>query len=103
MNDSPDDKLTFEQALAELKRIVHDLEDGAIGLEESLSALRKGRRPVEALLRTALRQAERRIQLLTGLDDEERPIAHPFEHTASVEAEKPKKRKKIGEQPEELF
>ena len=52
-----------------------------------------------------LRQVEQRIQLLTGVDDEDQPIARPFEHSATVEAEKPerKKRKKSGEQPEIPF
>ncbi|MBY0523810.1 MAG: exodeoxyribonuclease VII small subunit [Gemmataceae bacterium] len=93
MADSPEDNLTFEQALSELERIVHELEDGAIGLEDSLARYEKG---VGLLKRCygQLRQAEQRIQLLTGVDDEDQPIARPFEHSATVEAEKPKSRKK---------
>ena len=33
---------TFEQALAELERIVRELEDGAIGLEDALSRYEQG-------------------------------------------------------------
>ena len=42
METSPQDSLTFEQALAELDRIVRDLEDGQIGLEESLTRYGQG-------------------------------------------------------------
>ena len=65
MSDSPPDNLTFEQALAELEGIVHELEDGQIGLEESLARYEKG---VGLLKRCygQLRQAEQRILLLTG-------------------------------------
>lgn len=102
MIDSPNDNLTFEQALADLERIVHDLEDGAIGLEESLTRYEKG---ISLLKRCygQLRQAEQRIQLLTGVDENDQPTARPFEHSATVEMEKPKKRKKNGEQPETMY
>ena len=84
MNDAPPDNVSFEQALAELERIVHDMEDGQVGLEESLARYEKG----IALLKRCygqLRQAEQRIMLLTGVDAEEKPLARPFEHTASAE------------------
>jgi exodeoxyribonuclease VII small subunit len=93
MNDSPQDHPTFEQALAELEKIVRDLEDGQIGLEESLTRYEKG----IALLKRChkqLQEAEQRILLLTGVDEENRPVARPFEHTAAVEAEKPEPRRK---------
>ena len=38
MNDAP----TFEQALADLETIIHDLEEGKIGLEESLARYERG-------------------------------------------------------------
>src|SRR5216117_2895757 len=57
--------LTFEQALAELERIVRELENGQIGLEESLTHYEKG---VTLLKRCygQLQQAEQRIVLLKG-------------------------------------
>ena len=84
MTDLPPDNVTFEQALAELERIVHDMEDGQVGLEESLARYEKG----IALLKRCygqLRQAEQKILLLTGVDAEEKPVSRPFEHTASTE------------------
>jgi len=104
MSDSLPENLTFEQALAELERIVRELEDGQTGLEESLARYETG---VGLLKRcySQLRQAEQRIQLLTGVDDEGRPITQPFEHAAAVEADKPesKRRRKKPEDPEKLF
>lgn len=106
MTDSPGDNLTFEQALAELERIVHELEDGQVGLEESLARYEAG---VGLLKRCygQLRQTEQRIFQLTGVDDEGRPMAQPFAHMATAEAEKkeaaPKRRKRNDGQPEIPF
>jgi exodeoxyribonuclease VII small subunit len=70
--------LTFEQALAELEKIVRDLENGQIGLEESLTHYEKG---VTLLKRcySQLQQAEQKIILLRGLDSDNQPIAQAFE------------------------
>ena len=95
MSDSPPDNLTFEQALAELEGIVQDLEDGQVGLEESLARYEKG---VGLIKRCygQLRQAEQKILLLTGVDEEGRPALQPFEHAATAESIKldPKRRRK---------
>jgi exodeoxyribonuclease VII small subunit len=84
MNEPSNDSLTFEQALAELERIVHDLEDGQIGLEESLGRYERG---VGLLKRcyNHLRDAEQRILLLTGVDEEGQPVVQPFQHAATAE------------------
>lgn len=76
--------LTFEQALAELDRVVRDLEDGKIGLEESLRRYEEG---VSLLQRCygQLKQAEQRILELVGVDDTGTPRVRPFEHTATLE------------------
>jgi exodeoxyribonuclease VII small subunit len=86
MNESPLDKLTFEQALTELDRIVRELEDGGTGLEDSLARYEAG----VGLLKSCyaqLRQAEQRIQLLAGVDEEGKPILKPFDHTATADAD----------------
>jgi exodeoxyribonuclease VII small subunit len=82
MSDA-NEQLTFEQAMADLERIVRDLEDGRTGLEESLSRYEQG----IALLKrcyTQLRQAEQRISELTGADRAGNPVTRPFEHAATV-------------------
>lgn len=69
---------TFETALAELERIVHDLEDGEIGLEQALAKYEKGVGLLKGCYEQ-LRKAELRILELTGKDDAGNPILKPFE------------------------
>ncbi len=87
MPEQPADSLTFEQALADLERIVRELEDGKTGLEEALARYEQGM----ALLRrcySQLRQAEQRILELTGVDANGNPVTKPFDHRASIDSAK---------------
>jgi exodeoxyribonuclease VII small subunit len=88
MSDAPNDNLTFEQSLVELDRVVRDLEDGQLGLEEALTRYESG---VGLLKRcyAQLRHAEQRILLLTGTDAEGRPLLQPFAHTATADTPRP--------------
>jgi exodeoxyribonuclease VII small subunit len=68
----------FEEALAQLEQIARDLEDGDLGLEESLARYESGVR----LLRQCnelLTKAERKIELLAGVDADGNPVLRPFE------------------------
>lgn len=78
MTASPDDNLTFDQTLAELERAVRDLEDGDLGLEDALGRYERG---IGLLKRCygRLREAEQKVQLLTGMDAEGRPVVQPFD------------------------
>ena len=81
----PEGNRSFEEALAELERVVRDLEDGELGLDEALARYEQG----IALLRQCqgqLTHAEQRILLLTGEDGEGQPLTRPFEHVSSLEA-----------------
>jgi exodeoxyribonuclease VII small subunit len=74
---------SFEEALAELEKIVHDLEDGDTGLEQSLERYEEG----VGLLRRCyeqLRKVEQRIVELTGKDEAGNPVLKPFEHSSSL-------------------
>jgi exodeoxyribonuclease VII small subunit len=102
MVPSPDapkiDELTFEQALQELERIVHDLEEGAIGLEESLARYEQG----VALLKRCyaqLRDAEQRILLVTGVDEEGQPALAPFPAAAEPPRTDVRKSRKKPDEP----
>jgi exodeoxyribonuclease VII small subunit len=77
----PPGEMSFEQALAELESVVRALEDGNLALEESLARYESG---VSLLKRCygQLRQAEQRILLLAGVDEEGRPVTQPFEQSA---------------------
>jgi len=77
---------TFEDALIELERVVHDLEDGSTSLEQSLERYEQG----VALLRRCydqLRKVEQRIVELTGKDEAGNPVGQPFDHSSSVKQE----------------
>jgi exodeoxyribonuclease VII small subunit len=85
MSEPTDDGVRFEDALAELEQVVHDLEDGQIGLDESLARYERGVSLVKACY-AQLRDAEQRILLVTGTDDEGKPILQPFQHAATESA-----------------
>jgi exodeoxyribonuclease VII small subunit len=73
---------SFEESLAELENIVRDLESGELSLDAALARYEQG----VTLLRTCygcLQQAEQKIQLLAGVDDDRRPLLEPFGHETS--------------------
>jgi exodeoxyribonuclease VII small subunit len=112
MSDAPNDNLTFEQSLLELDRVVRDLEDGQLGLEEALTRYEVG---IGLLKRcyAQLRHAEQRILLLTGTDAEGCPLLQPFEHGATADPprtqplapgrDSDRRRRKKDDEPEILF
>ena len=79
----------FEHALAELDRVLRDLEDGTTTLEDALARYERGVALVKQCYEQ-LRDAEQRIRELTGITEDGKPLLKAFEHTASVEKEKPK-------------
>jgi len=69
-SETPNDKLSFEQALAKLTELVGRLESGELPLEESVAAFEQGvqlSRRCEALLD----QAEQRLQVLSSSEKSE--------------------------------
>ncbi len=72
----------FEEAIERLEAIVRALEEGKVGLEEALGRYEEGVK----MLRHAhalLERAERRVELLTGVDPEGRPQTEPFDDRAT--------------------
>jgi exodeoxyribonuclease VII small subunit len=67
----------FEDALAALEEIVHQLEDGQLGLEEALGKYEQGVKHLKHCY-ALLRDAERKIELLTGVKDDGTPLTQPF-------------------------
>lgn len=75
MSDKPNGS-DFEHALAELEKLVEDLEKGELPLEQSLSQFERG----IALTRTcqrALQNAEQKVRVLAETDGEQ--TLTPFE------------------------
>lgn len=75
-NQSPRE-LAYEEAVAELERIVRRLEQGGSSLEEDLTDYG---RAVELIKQchSRLAVAERKVQLLSGVDAEGKPAVEPF-------------------------
>jgi exodeoxyribonuclease VII small subunit len=87
MIESRADGRTFEESLLELERIVRELEDNRLGLEDALARYEQGVGLIKAC-NQQLRQAEQRILMLTGADEEQQPILQPFKHEATEVAKK---------------
>jgi exodeoxyribonuclease VII small subunit len=73
-----DVELCFEDALKELESIVVKLEGGKLGLEESLAHYEQGVQHLKQCYQL-LRHAERRIELVSGLDSEGKPKTAPLD------------------------
>jgi exodeoxyribonuclease VII small subunit len=89
------DEPTFEACLNELQELVRSLEEGTLGLDESIARFERG----IACLRhcyQALEQAEQRIELLTGFDRDGNPVTKPFDSAATHDPSNhsPEKRQK---------
>jgi exodeoxyribonuclease VII small subunit len=63
MTNENESRQTFEQALAELEKIVTEVEEGRIGLEESLQKYEKGMALIRHC-REVLEGAEKRIETI---------------------------------------
>jgi exodeoxyribonuclease VII small subunit len=69
---------TFEESLAKLETIVRQLEDGSLGLTDSLARYEEG---IQCLKRCheALEIVERRVEFVTGVTADGTPVVAPFE------------------------
>lgn len=76
------ESVPFEEALSKLEEIVRQLEDGQLGLSESLARYEEGVRYLKEC-HAALTAAEQKILLLTAVDETGRAVAHPFTSESS--------------------
>ena len=65
--------VSFEEALEKLEQIVSELEDGRIGLDESLARYEQGIKYLTQC-HQLLQKAERKIALLSGVDEQGNPL-----------------------------
>lgn len=84
---------SFEHSLAELEAIVDQLEDGQLGLAEALARYEQGVKHFKHCYEL-LQQAERKIELLTGVAEDGTAITQPFETDAAALAESAGRRRK---------
>ncbi len=87
----PDDasaaRASFEEALGQLETIVQELEDGEIPLTVGLARYEEGVKLLKQCYQL-LEHAQRRIELLSRVDADGRPIVEPFDDSASSLEEK---------------
>jgi exodeoxyribonuclease VII small subunit len=69
---------SFEESLEQLEKIVADLESGKLGLSEALERYEQGVKHLKSC-QQLLERAERKIELLSGVDADGNPITQPFE------------------------
>ena len=68
---------SFEKSLEELEKIVAELESGKLGLSDALARYEQGVKHLRGC-QELLEQAERKIELLSGIDADGNPITEPF-------------------------
>lgn len=76
--EEQDGALTFEATLEQLEQIVSDLEQGRLGLAESLSRYEQGVKHLKRCYEM-LGAAEKKIELLSGVDADGHPMTVPFD------------------------
>jgi exodeoxyribonuclease VII small subunit len=84
---------SFECSLAELEKIVHELEDGQLGLAEALARYEQGVKHLKHCY-ALLTQAEQKIELLTSVSPAGEAITEPFVDPEAPAAEQPAGRRR---------
>ena len=82
---------SFEDSLAQLEETVQQLEAGQLGLSESLDLYERGIKKLKECHET-LSAAERRIALVTGVDEDGNPNTESFDEGDLTLEEKRSKR-----------
>ncbi|MDA1051007.1 MAG: exodeoxyribonuclease VII small subunit [Planctomycetota bacterium] len=85
-----EDSISFEEALDKLEQVVRHLEDGQLGLSESLAQYEEGVRHLKHC-HQALAAAERKIELLTSVNEEGNARTEPFDDELSAPVEQKKR------------
>ena len=93
-----DTQLSFEEALDNLDSIVNELEEGTIGLEEALAQYEQGVKLLKQCFKL-LETAERRIELLSGIDADGNPVTEPLDDAELSLDERGQSRSKRRSQP----
>ena len=84
-------KMSFEEALEKLEQVVRQLEEGQLGLSESLARYEEGVRHLKHC-HEALASAEGKIELLISADEDGETETEPLDDDRSAEGQKKKTR-----------
>jgi len=78
MSDTPVEEMSFEAAMAELEKVLGQLERGDVALDESIALYERGA-ALKARCETKLKEAEEKVAQIT-LDGDGNPVgAKPVE------------------------
>jgi exodeoxyribonuclease VII small subunit len=99
-NNLDEDGLPFEEALARLESMLQKLEEGELSLDESLACYEVGIRYLRRC-HALLRDAERRISLLTEVREDGTAVLERFEEQAMTleEKQESRDRRRSGKAP----
>lgn len=89
--EANDGEVPFEVSLGKLEEIVRQLEEGRLPLSEALARYEEGVQRLRQCY-TALKSAERKIELLVGTDSTGNPVTRPFEDAEETLEEKQRSR-----------
>jgi exodeoxyribonuclease VII small subunit len=81
------ERVNFEDCLEKVEQAVQNLEGGELGLSESLTEYESGVKHLKQCYQL-LEGAERKIELLAGVDDEGRPLTEPYDDESLALEEK---------------
>ena len=70
-------QLTFEQSFEDLEAVVRELEDGQLDMDSALSAYEQGLARLKRCYHL-LQSAQRKVEILSGVDEEGNPVTEPF-------------------------
>lgn len=97
---NPDETPPLEEAMSELEQIVRRLEQGGSTLDEDLSDYARATQLIK-LCHGRLTEAEKTVQLLSGVDADGNPITEPFSTTPSTLEQKQAERSKRRSAPQD--
>jgi exodeoxyribonuclease VII small subunit len=86
MNEEQETEIRFEAAVGRLEQIVESLERGEPDLAAALTKYETGVRLLTQCY-SLLERADRAVALLTGVDEQGKPLTAPFDATATIERE----------------
>src|SRR4051794_30549655 len=90
--------VSFENSLSELEAIVHDLEEGQLGLADALARYEQGVKHLKHCYQV-LEAAERKIELLTGVTEDGSALTAPFDESDETLSESAGRRRRARKTP----
>ena len=76
MTKKPETQLSFDKSLAQLEKIVQEMESGSLPLEKMMEQFEEGMRLI-ALCSAKLNEVEKKIEIMVKKGD--KVVAEPFE------------------------